>query len=322
MLMMKNSEIFIDEGQYVVLIVDDDLSILETLAETLELDSYAVICCNSPSEALTSIIPNNKIDMVISDINMPEMSGFQLLKKVKFHFPKIKRVLITGEDIENHLDCVIQHDIGNIFVKDGSYAIHEFRTLVKKLLTNDIFGVDKYLTGKEINKEMFKICSSKDIDDVASAISELVGQRIPDTQLKMELVLVELFTNAVFYGARSDAPDEKDQWDHTFSLPVENSIEVLLVEDCEKIVVSITDNGGKLKKKDVLFWLNRQVQKSEDGIPIGAFDTHGRGLFFVRKYIDRLLINVQSGEKTEIIIMNYFNPANVAEFKPLHINEL
>ncbi len=50
-------------------------------------------------------------------------------------------------------------------------------------------------------------------------------------------------------------------------------------------------------------------------------DSHGRGLFIARKYIDRLIVNIDQKRKTEIIIINYFENTYKG-FKPLYINEI
>lgn len=79
-------------------------------------ESYNVLEAENGKEAL-EILKNNKTDLVISDINMPEMKGFDLLKEIKERFPLIKRVLITAYNVEDYLNLALKYDIGNIFVK-------------------------------------------------------------------------------------------------------------------------------------------------------------------------------------------------------------
>ena len=78
----------------------------------------------------------------------------------------------------------------------------------------------------------------------------------------------------------------------------------------------------KLKKSDVLYWLERNISRDpETGLVKSLDDEHGRGLFISREFIDSLIINIKLQEKTEIILLNYFKE-KYKGFKPLIINEL
>jgi anti-sigma regulatory factor (Ser/Thr protein kinase) len=134
-------------------------------------------------------------------------------------------------------------------------------------------------------------------------------------------VIVELLTNAIFYGARQESPDRKDEWDVHCELPDDKAIVVTVGKDEESYGISISDEGGRLRKSDVLYWMNRQISRDGKGLPLGIFDMHGRGLFIARRYIDRLIVNVQPGVKTEIVIINYYNKTFYG-YKPLYINEI
>ncbi len=64
------------------------------------------------------------------------------------------------------------------------------------------------------------------------------------------------------------------------------------------------------------------MTKDESGVPLGIMDTHGRGLFISREYVDRFIINLHPGKATEIIVLNYKDPNIRTQHKPLLINEL
>jgi anti-sigma regulatory factor (Ser/Thr protein kinase) len=141
------------------------------------------------------------------------------------------------------------------------------------------------------------------------------------TLRKLNLVLVEILTNAIFYGIRKEDPDKKELWNFDFELSERDAIRITVCQDDKKYAVSIVDNGGHLQKKDVLYWLHRQVSRNEDGVALGIGDSHGRGLFIARRYIDRLVINIARGRTTEIVIINYTREMYQGS-KPLYINEL
>ncbi|MFA5161271.1 MAG: response regulator [Elusimicrobiales bacterium] len=65
-----------------VLVVDDDRSILELLKIVLEGGGYSVIIAQDAEYAL-QVLLNEPVDMVLSDINMPGLDGYQLLHKIR-----------------------------------------------------------------------------------------------------------------------------------------------------------------------------------------------------------------------------------------------
>ena len=78
-----------------VLLVDDEESILKAIKRALRHEVYDVITANCPDDAL-KILEKGDIDVVLSDLKMPRMSGLSFLKKVKAMYPDIVRVILTG----------------------------------------------------------------------------------------------------------------------------------------------------------------------------------------------------------------------------------
>jgi len=79
-----------------ILIVDDDMPSLNTLQRFFHKTDHLVTVANNGAEALT-ILKKSPFDLVISDINMPEMDGIQLVQEGLSNFPSLYFVLITGE---------------------------------------------------------------------------------------------------------------------------------------------------------------------------------------------------------------------------------
>jgi FixJ family two-component response regulator len=79
----------------IVAVVDDDQSVLRSLEYLLESADYAVRVFSSGRELLDSgCIP--EIDCLISDIDMPGMEGYTLLRAVRAVRPQLPVILITG----------------------------------------------------------------------------------------------------------------------------------------------------------------------------------------------------------------------------------
>ena len=79
-----------------ILVVDDEEEVREILAEALEEFGYAVVTAASGEEALPVLAGDGGLEMVITDVRMPGMSGLELADEVRRRWPEVKVVLISG----------------------------------------------------------------------------------------------------------------------------------------------------------------------------------------------------------------------------------
>jgi FixJ family two-component response regulator len=86
--------LIVNENKYVVAIVDDDPRLLESLGELLESAGYATCSFSSASALLANDL--SAVDLLITDIGMPGMGGFELRDIVKKSRPQLPVFLITG----------------------------------------------------------------------------------------------------------------------------------------------------------------------------------------------------------------------------------
>lgn len=92
---VKNDDTFIQSGSETVLVVDDETSIRTLAYELLKSKGYNVLVAESGKEAL-ELLENNNIDLMVSDVVMPNMDGYKLSAKVRESYPKVKIQLISG----------------------------------------------------------------------------------------------------------------------------------------------------------------------------------------------------------------------------------
>ena len=78
-----------------VLVVDDDLAVRESVAMLLTTAGYDVSTAQHGFDALLQL-RRMQPDLIISDLNMPEMSGFEFLSVVRRRFPQIPVVAMSG----------------------------------------------------------------------------------------------------------------------------------------------------------------------------------------------------------------------------------
>jgi EAL domain-containing protein (putative c-di-GMP-specific phosphodiesterase class I) len=78
-----------------ILLVDDDAAVLRVIQKRLERAGYHVVACGGGAEAL-EVLANEAFDVMISDIQMPGLSGLALLRAVREHDLDLPVVLVTG----------------------------------------------------------------------------------------------------------------------------------------------------------------------------------------------------------------------------------
>ena len=78
-----------------VLLVDDEPNILAALRRVLRGRGYEVLSANSGIEGLATL-EHEQVDVVVSDMKMPEMTGAEFLERTFLRWPDVKRILLTG----------------------------------------------------------------------------------------------------------------------------------------------------------------------------------------------------------------------------------
>jgi CheY-like chemotaxis protein len=78
-----------------VLIVEDDEIIRDFLQDSLEMKGFVPTWARDGAEALVSL-DQDEVDLVLSDVRMPEMDGIELTRRIAERWPNLPVVLITG----------------------------------------------------------------------------------------------------------------------------------------------------------------------------------------------------------------------------------
>ncbi len=83
------------QKQIDILVVDDEEMMRELLEDVLQLEGYSVETAEDGQAAMVRVKESAPL-LVICDIKMPRMNGFELLKSVKERFPETRVIMMTG----------------------------------------------------------------------------------------------------------------------------------------------------------------------------------------------------------------------------------
>ncbi|GAA4237583.1 sigma-54 dependent transcriptional regulator [Postechiella marina] len=155
-----------------ILIVDDDINVLEVLQRHLQSWNYHVFKAVSVKEAV-AILRDTKIGLLITDLKMPEIDGFELIKFVSEHYPNLPKLVVTGyPSVQNSL----------VAIKSGvvDYLTKPFTKEELKLAINKSMSIseEKNTSANKSIKEKNEaygeiIGNSEKINDVIQLIDRL-----------------------------------------------------------------------------------------------------------------------------------------------------
>ena len=107
----------VQAGGFTLLCVDDEANILSSLKRLFRPTGYRVLTAPGGAEAL-AILDREEVDLVISDMRMPGMSGAELLAAVRSRRPDTVRILLTGfADMSSTVEAINQGQLHRYIAK-------------------------------------------------------------------------------------------------------------------------------------------------------------------------------------------------------------
>jgi DNA-binding NtrC family response regulator len=114
-----------------ILIVDDDINILELLQRHLQSWNYHTYKAVSVKEAV-QILRDTNINLLITDLKMPEIDGSELLKFVSEHYPNLPKLVVTGYPSVQDSLVAIKSGVADYLTKP--FTKEELRSAINKSL--------------------------------------------------------------------------------------------------------------------------------------------------------------------------------------------
>ena len=113
-----------------LLVIDDEIELLMTIAEVLKLKFNKVDMASSGKEALERVA-RERYDVILTDLGMPEMSGWDVAKKVKNVLPNSKVILVTGWGNQAEEELINHKYVDQILSKP--YDLHQLLKVIEQI---------------------------------------------------------------------------------------------------------------------------------------------------------------------------------------------
>lgn len=139
---MLKSEIPMEKGLHTiaapgrkrqVLVVDDNKAIREVLSRLISFLGFDVACADNGVEGGTLFLTGS-FDLVVTDVHMPLMNGWELSRLIKERSPKTPVIVVTGFCEDKQWEKVDKSCVDAIIPKP--FKLEEFGTTVQRLLNS------------------------------------------------------------------------------------------------------------------------------------------------------------------------------------------
>ena len=93
-------------GSETILVVDDERALRSLTEEVLSMNGYRVLTAKDAEDAL-DVLESNKVDLMLSDVIMPGLNGYQLARKVMESYPHVRIQMVSGyNDADKNIEVI------------------------------------------------------------------------------------------------------------------------------------------------------------------------------------------------------------------------
>ncbi len=190
-----------------VLIVDDDKTIREELADYLSND-YITYTASNGREAIRNINQNNDIEIVLSDLKMPEMDGIEMLKKIQDNNKDIVTIFMTGfSTIESAVEAMRR---GAYDYLTKPLNLDKLEITIKNAIDNKKLRAENIMLKQRIREKYDSVTlvgNSNQINDIMELIRRVSSTKATVLILGESGTGKELVANVIHYNSSAaDGP--------------------------------------------------------------------------------------------------------------------
>ena len=174
--------------KYKLAIVDDHQIVIDGLRSLLKgYDQYEIVIESNHPETIPSLLKQHEIDIMLTDVMMPVMTGVELARTVKKDFPSIKIIALSMNGEGSLVNQMIEEsDISGYLLKNIGQT--EFINALNKIAAGGIYFSD------EVLQEMLKASERKQVNDESKLTNrEVEIVRLIEKEYSNKKIAEELF---------------------------------------------------------------------------------------------------------------------------------
>jgi sigma-B regulation protein RsbU (phosphoserine phosphatase) len=185
-----------------VLVVDDDAFIREVLASILEGGGYDVGTAENGKQALAAFSADGAgVDLIISDMNMPEMNGTELIKKIRDAGSDVPIIILTGNSEISVAISAMNSGASDYLMKD------------ENIQDTVILSVEKVLEKHELKKHNIRLMKDLALENERLEREKVLAQKVQRSLMPGSLLFEGLELSAFYRPSDKIGGDFFDAWE-------------------------------------------------------------------------------------------------------------
>jgi CheY-like chemotaxis protein/anti-sigma regulatory factor (Ser/Thr protein kinase) len=273
-----------------VLLAEDNQPSREIYHTVLEEAGYRVIDAVDGKTAL-DLLDKEAVDLLLTDVTMPGMTGIQLLERAKERRPDLRAIVMTGHEISEAVVGALRNRACEFLAKP--FNADELVEAVRMALERDIACQIEVISDRRDWIELRVPCNLAAVEPIQRFLSHLHEHIPKETRDAVGAVFRELLNNAIEHGGKCD-PSKR--------------VEIKYIHLKRAIIYSIKDPGEGFNIEDIAHAAfanppdqpTRHMQvRNELGLRPGGF-----GIMLASQVIDELVYNEKHNE---LIFVKYLD---------------
>ncbi len=250
-----------------ILCVDDEANILSSLRRLFRANGYQILLANSGMEGL-EILRTQHVDLVISDMRMPEMDGAQFLEQVRTLRPECIRILLTGySEVHSIISAINRGEIHRYISKP--WEENDILLVVKQALER------KYLFDEKTRLELLTHAQNEELKNLNASLEFRIQERTAELKNANEKLKDNFITSIKVFSAVIDmrggklAGHSRRVADIARKIAVRMNLDAALVQDI--FIAGLLLDIGKIGFSDDLLALSVNQMSGEQ---LGQYHKH------------------------------------------------
>jgi len=184
-----------------ILIVDDNYDMLELLQRHLKSLNFHTYKASSVVEAI-EVLKTTSIDLLITDLQMPEINGIELIKYTSEHFPSIPKLVITGYPSVDTAINAVKSGALDYLIKP--FTSEELKKAIQNCLKNDAIKPNQPIERKNLKETFYSgiVGSSEEHFKLIDVIERVKDNRVTVLIEGESGTGKELIARAIHYNGR------------------------------------------------------------------------------------------------------------------------
>ena len=292
-------------AESVILVVDDAPVDARIATGLLEKRPQTQVLVARNGQTALSLIEKNHPDLVVTDLQMPQMDGFELVEAIRERFPYLPTVLMTAHGSEEIAMRALQRGAASYVRKED----------LARRLNDTVDEVLALTAGKRHQQRLwpvwkyteFHFCLENNPSLIHALVAHLrlylgsLAYHDEMTFIRMGVALHEALTNAMFHGnLELDSALRGDSSGDYYRLAEKRRTQAPYADRHVHVTLRENAKESKYVVRDEGIGFDVKANRSDPTDPANLQRPSGRGLFLIQTFMDEVTFNESGNEITMV----------------------